>query len=77
MNKKEVLDALVEEFAKSLKGIDATNGDVIKALFPSTKVEECHKDYEGNPHLYRVHGLDGVTDFTGDWWNAKYKGVLE
>ncbi len=52
---------------------NATNGDVIKAMFPITKIDECNKDMYGEPHIYRVFGLDCVTDFTGDWWSAPYK----
>lgn len=51
---------------------DLTNGEVILKMFPETKVEECYEDVEGNPHLYCVHGLNGVTYFTANWWNRKW-----
>lgn len=54
---------------------NATNGDMIKALFPDVKVEGYNKDVHGNPHLYCVDELDGVTHFTADWWDAPYKGT--
>ena len=45
---------------------NATNGEVIKALFPQAEIEK--------PHLYRVYKLDIYpTDFTEEFWNAPYK----
>jgi hypothetical protein len=41
---------------------EATNGDMIKAMFPNVYVEEC--DYD----IFTT--LDGETRFTYDWWNA-------
>ena len=35
MNKKEVLDALAEEFRKSLQDLGVTNADVWRAVFPN------------------------------------------
>ncbi len=47
--------------------INATNGEVIKALFPNEKMfeqtEKC--TYYGNMR------------FDTEWWNAPYKGVSE
>ena len=52
----------------------ATNGDVIKFLFPHVEIEECYKDIYEIPHLYRVYKLDIYpTDFTEEFWNAPYK----
>lgn len=55
---------------------DATNGDVIRAMFPSINFTEM---------TFTVHATTSVTsngvkggisyDFWKDWWNAKYKGV--
>lgn len=42
---------------------NATNGDVIKALFPDA----------GQPHFYGVK--NGC--FDADWWNAPYKAESE
>ena len=61
MNKKEVLDAISQEFRKSLQDIDATNGEVIKMMFPNCKVTILE---------------DGVIcweQYESDWWNAPYK----
>lgn len=53
---------------------NATNGDVIKTLFPNAEIEESHKDIYGIPHLYRAYKLDIYpTDFTEEFWNAPYK----
>ena len=42
---------------------NATNGDMIKAMFPQAEVEV--------PHLYRVYNLDIYpTEFTEEFWNA-------
>lgn len=50
-----------------------TNGDIIKKLFPNTTIEErCLIGIPEEANLYRVHGLDGVTDFTAEWWNTPY-----
>lgn len=48
---------------------NATNGDIIKALFPNMYIEEC--DYD----IFTT--LDGDTRFTYDWWNAPYKPESE
>lgn len=53
---------------------NATNGEVIRALFPQAEVKECYKDIDGKPHLYRVYKLDIYpTEFTEEFWNAPYK----
>lgn len=55
---------------------DATNGDVIKAMFPNIDFTEM---------TFTIHATTSVTsngvkggisyDFWKDWWNAKYKRV--
>lgn len=45
----------------------ATNGDVIKAMFPNLKVE----DNGGSIYLHYPNGGWIVID--KDWWNAPYK----
>ena len=53
---------------------NATNGDVIKTLFPNIEIKESHKDMYGTPHIYKVYKLDIYpTYFTSDFWNAPYK----
>ena len=47
---------------------DATNGDVIKALFPNGSYG-TNGDYI---HVFGVGG-NGVWTFTLKWWNAPYK----
>lgn len=51
----------------------ATNGDMIKAMFPNMEIEECNKDINGNPNIYRIYGLSGVAEFGKEFWNAPYK----
>ena len=47
---------------------DATNGDVIKAMFPNIEVEEQGKD------LFIVFNMDiQGTPFYKTWWNAPYQ----
>lgn len=47
---------------------NATNGDVIKALFPC---EEKDEDFGDGTTLYK--GLDFSQFFHTDWWKAPYK----
>jgi len=76
MNKKEVLDAMSQEFQKSLQDIDVTNGDVIKAMFPKSKTVQLT-----NMTIavwYEVIGDCGKwVNYQIDWWNAKYKAESE
>lgn len=53
---------------------DATNGDVIKAMFPNTNIE-----YWAEYSTYNVEfpNDNDVKHFSYDWWNAKYTGVSE
>lgn len=46
---------------------NATNGDMIKAVFPNTKVRD-NCDFV----TYTIDNLIGIT-ITKDWWNAPYK----
>ena len=51
---------------------NATNGDVIKAMFPNTTVKDfCTgiKDVSIEPHHDQC--------FSESWWNAPYKGAEE
>lgn len=56
-------DRVVDDVIVIPKG--ATNGDMIKALFPTVYSEEC--DYD----IFTT--LDGDTRFTYDWWDTPYK----
>lgn len=51
---------------------DATNGDVIKAMFH-------YGSYGTNGNEVHVFGVggNGVLVFTKDWWNTKYKAESE
>jgi hypothetical protein len=51
---------------------NATNGDVIKAIFPNTEVDDY--DYGKDP-VIDVYGIDNTEYITlrKDWWNAPYK----
>jgi len=51
----------------------ATNGDVIKAMFPDV---ECGKDELGNVFIISSVQL-GTIAFRESWWNAPYKVVIE
>lgn len=51
---------------------NSTNGDMIKAMFPTMEIEECNKDVNGNPNIYRIYGLSGVAEFGREFWNAPY-----
>lgn len=61
---------------------NATNGEVLKAVFPNAEIDFIRK-MSGINH-YRVRGIDELHDEDGqifpithifyeDWWNAKYK----
>ena len=50
---------------------NATNGDMIKALF------SIHKETFTNYGTIKVYGFDSEkmpTEFLVDWWNAPYGG---
>lgn len=57
---------------------NATNGDVIKALFPNAIYTHVNK--LSGMNFMRVKGLDAFgfdTDFYDEWWNAPYKAESE
>ena len=60
---------------------DATNGDVIKAMFPNLEVKTFREDSvysdEVRSSLPTVNGYYTWHSFDKDWWNAKYKVVNE
>lgn len=48
---------------------NATNGDMIKAMFPSNEIEI----EKGIVWVHRFGGNRGWQRFLEDWWNAPYK----
>lgn len=57
---------------------NATNGDMIKAMFPYA----CFEEYEDECRYIVIMRADGKasivrSDFEWDWWNAPYKGGQE
>ena len=51
---------------------NATNGDVIKAMFPDVEVKEKNNGIE----VYFGIGT-AIQFFNHQWWNAKYKAESE
>lgn len=49
---------------------NATNGDMIMAMFPNAKANVFVKEVG-------VNGLDTYSTFTKKWWNAPYEGGKE
>ena len=50
---------------------DATNGEVIKAMFPNIDYEAFYRAYFG---YLRVKGSNiRVLEIDDDWWNAPYE----
>lgn len=65
INCKECFDAIV--YGTPIPD-NATNGDVIKAIFPQIKVTE-HK----NPSIVEIENMDGSNVYSADWWNMQYQ----
>ena len=57
-------EVCLKEALKLIKAT-ATNGDVIKALFPNITISSFNGKTETS--------LDKHTDFRTDWWNSPYK----
>ena len=53
---------------------NATNGDVIKALFPLIKVQREISSTSDNIVVRDNSFLGAVNRFHTDWWNSPYKG---
>ena len=71
------IDTAEQETCKEHIGIpkNATNGDMIKTLFPDIQVWEGFGSWRGN---IKVKGLgDGTRIFRDDWWSAPYKAESE
>lgn len=52
---------------------NATNGDMIKAMFPNQTIGCAIPITDRNGAKFYRTTINGVTDFTEDWWNAPYK----
>lgn len=59
---------------------DATNGDIIKTMFPNVEIEELIGSFEPVKHKllgYRTWLGGRSQDYCLDWWNAPYKADKE
>ncbi len=55
----------------------ATNGDIIKAMFPNQTIGCAIPITDRNGAKFYRTTINGVTDFTESWWNAPYRKVEE
>jgi len=55
----------------------ATNGDMIKAVFSNQTISCAIPITDRNGAKFYRTTINGVTDFTEDWWNAPYKAQGE
>lgn len=60
----------------------ATNGDMIKAIFPDTRVSQTFISFNGDEVYYvpidKFNGITNEMRVMKSWWNAPYKkGVQE
>ena len=51
---------------------NATNGDMIKAMFPNQTISCVIPITDRNGAKFYRTTINGATDFTEDWWNAPY-----
>lgn len=57
---------------------NATNGDMIKAMFPNAKINEIKGTFDKKTLLgYRTWLGGRSQDFLSDWWNEPYKKEVE
>lgn len=61
---------------------DATNGDMIKVMFPNEEYKEGLRGdmVDGKPVNHKVVRVNGLLDYyvmDYDWWNAPYKEVSD
>ena len=54
---------------------DMTNGDMIKAMFPTADI--ATNDKLGEAGTVFVHHKDNITIFHLDWWNEPYREEKE
>lgn len=53
----------------------ATNGDMIKALFPDAQIDYHEKSDLVDRHVTAfIKDCDTCQDYSYDWWNTPYKG---
>ena len=52
---------------------NATNGDMIKAIFKDAKIEEIRGTFKGDLLGYRIWLGGRYHDFLLDWWNEPFK----
>lgn len=53
---------------------NATNGDMIKAIFPNAEIKEIMGSFDKDKLLgYRTWLGGRSQDYRLDWWNALYK----
>ena len=52
---------------------NATNGDVIRTMFPDWKIEHIRKMSGMNRYECNIDTINSIS-FYDDWWNAPYKG---
>ena len=68
MNKAELIKALAELLTEKMEiGEEPTNGEVVKAVFPTAEIIEITYN--------RIHVVFGrfLVRFRREWWNAPYK----
>ena len=64
-------ESCLKEAIKLIKP-SATNGEVMQMLFPDeTKTSDIGLVNEYGNAIHRTY-INGVTDFTADWWNRKW-----
>lgn len=49
---------------------NATNGDLIRAIFPTADIKKRNNDKYRSVYVIKV---DNETVFSSDWWEAPYK----
>jgi hypothetical protein len=84
LNKSEITLGEYERMIDLLRNVipipeGATNGDIIKAMFPDCKDWKARLE-ENDGEVYEVHFVQLpnsliVNKYEESWWNAKYKGV--
>ena len=50
----------------------ATNGDMVKSLFPDWKIEHIRKMSGMNRYECNINTINRIS-FYDDWWNTEYK----
>lgn len=53
---------------------NATNGEVIKAMFPNAEYDYHEKSELVDAHVtVSINGCDTYQDYSMDWWNTSYE----